>query len=250
MPGSFRFKLLPDCEFFSQGSFKWVDQVGLKLHLDLSDLVDWYTYFQVKEPVHESLISLISQGSIVFDVGANIGVTALKSAQKVGLPGRVVAFEASLETFQRLLENCTANPHLKVTPIQKAVGAERGRINLKNRKSHNSGMNQVMDGGRIERIRIDDFVNETQLFPSVIKLDIEGYELKALIGAENLLRQYRPHLLIEVDRDNLSHFGDSPEQLRDFLKDLGYSFYRLNGDLMVDSDFSDIKHEDLIAKAS
>ncbi len=247
-PGSFRYKLLPDCSCFPLKSVRRVYQNGLHLNLNLSDLVDWYTYFKVQEPAHDALMRLIKPGAVVFDIGANIGITALKSVQKTGVSGTVVAFEASPETFKRLLENCNANPDLSIRTINKAIGESPGFIDIHPRQPNNSGMNQVKEGSKIERIRLDDFVKESQLFPSVIKLDIEGYELKALRGAKKILNDLYPSLLVEIDRDNLGHFGDSPEELRDFLMELGYQFYRLDGSLFQVEEFAFIKHEDLIAK--
>jgi hypothetical protein len=57
----------------------------------------------------------------------------------------------------------------------------------------------------------------------LIKVDVEGFELHVLRGAEKTLRQCKPALFIELDDNNLSDQGDSAEKLVSYLEDLGYA---------------------------
>jgi FkbM family methyltransferase len=60
----------------------------------------------------------------------------------------------------------------------------------------------------------------------LIKADVEGWEMRALVGGEACLRRFRPTLFLEVDDALLARAGDSPETLFDWLSALGYRGYR------------------------
>jgi len=59
--------------------------------------------------------------------------------------------------------------------------------------------------------------------PILLKCDIEGAELLALRGAQNVLRQFAPTLAISVHPDLISEYGYSAGNVRSYLEDLGYS---------------------------
>jgi hypothetical protein len=61
----------------------------------------------------------------------------------------------------------------------------------------------------------------------MIKMDIEGGELNALLGMESVLRKWLPVLFIEVSAPLLSRFGQTPGNFFAFLATLGYESYRV-----------------------
>src|SRR5581483_11571420 len=70
---------------------------------------------------------------------------------------------------------------------------------------------------------IDDIARQRGLANiDIIKLDIEGAEIRALRGADMVLRTMRPLLLVEVSEASLRHQRGSPIELRDFLRDYDY----------------------------
>jgi hypothetical protein len=56
-----------------------------------------------------------------------------------------------------------------------------------------------------------------------IKIDVEGFEMEVLSGAENALLKYRPMLCVEVNDEHLRRFGSSEDELMDFLARHRYS---------------------------
>ncbi|KKM95531.1 hypothetical protein LCGC14_1187320, partial [marine sediment metagenome] len=50
----------------------------------------------------------------------------------------------------------------------------------------------------VESTTIDSYVKERNLKVGLIKLDIEGHGLKALEGAKNTIKKYKPMLLISI----------------------------------------------------
>lgn len=75
------------------------------------------------------------------------------------------------------------------------------------------------DAVKVEIVKLDDVINERVTY---IKMDIEGMELDALKGAEQLIRQYKPKLAISV-----YHKMEDMVEIPDYLRELGlgYRFY-------------------------
>ncbi len=64
-------------------------------------------------------------------------------------------------------------------------------------------------------------------------MDIEGFEEKALRGAEKFLMKYKPILCIELNDPCLVENGSSSQKVMHFLNTLGYEGYRIDGDKLV-----------------
>jgi hypothetical protein len=67
-----------------------------------------------------------------------------------------------------------------------------------------------------------------------IKADIEGWELRLLLGGEHALRRFRPRLLLELSEEHLARAGDRRDDAFAFLAQLGYrAFSRDAGGALV-----------------
>ena len=77
-------------------------------------------------------------------------------------------------------------------------------------------------------MRLDDFATQAGLTRlDLIKADIEGWEMRALVGGEATLRRYRPALLLEVDGNMMERAGDTSGALFSWLSSLGYDAVRV-----------------------
>ena len=65
-------------------------------------------------------------------------------------------------------------------------------------------------------------------------MDIQGYELFALQGAQNILNTYKPDLFIEIEPHQLIKFNVTEEQLLTYIKSFGYSIYKINNEYPCD----------------
>ena len=131
---------------------------------------------------------------LVVDAGANIGNHALYLAAR-GVP--VVAFEpdATLARYIRISADLNGFEHLEV--FEKALGSERTTARLVAPDEGNVGMNSLKVGtGTIPVFPLDDF----QLAPQAIKIDVEGMELKVLHGARETIALHRPLLYVEAHK--------------------------------------------------
>jgi hypothetical protein len=77
-------------------------------------------------------------------------------------------------------------------------------------------------------ISIDDYVSKTKTIPDVIKLDIENGEMQALIGSQKVISEYKPAIIMEIGDLGRDDFN-STRSCMDFLKNLGYVFFKFNG---------------------
>jgi hypothetical protein len=74
-------------------------------------------------------------------------------------------------------------------------------------------------------VRGDDVLDPSDERPLLIKLDVEGYELKALRGMIMTIRTRRPAILTELNGELLAQSGDSPGAIFDILHPLGYEVF-------------------------
>jgi FkbM family methyltransferase len=164
-------------------------------------------------------------GDTVFDVGANIGTYTLPLAREVGPRGRVIAFEPNRSTRACLRRNIRTNHLRQVAIVAAAAGPAPGRATLR-APSDNLGEVHVEPDAcgatvvttldaEAKRLRVED--------ATFLKLDVEGYELPALRGAEVLLAR-SPRVLVqtEVVPAHAARFGVTLEDLRDFFRARGF----------------------------
>src|SRR5258708_21501632 len=88
---------------------------GISYDLELSQGIDFAIYLGniYERQTKAALRRLVSPGSLVLDIGANIGAHTLDLAQLVGPNGRVIAFEPTDYAFRKLGRNLDLTPELK-----------------------------------------------------------------------------------------------------------------------------------------
>jgi FkbM family methyltransferase len=157
----------------------------------------------------------IRADSIVWDIGACVGVFTFAAAS-ITRTGSVVAVEPDIWLAHLILRSHTLrqNRSLNVTVLPVAVSdkdgvasfliAERGRSS--NALEFAGGRSQ-MGGARMKltvpTLRLDTMLNYFDQ-PSFIKIDVEGAEIVALLGAKRILTEVRPLFYIEVDEEQTS----------------------------------------------
>jgi FkbM family methyltransferase len=141
---------------------------------------------------------LVRPGMIVWDIGANIGLFAFAAA---ALGAQVLAVEPDIWLSNLLHRSCLLNG-LPVTVLPAAVGDTLtiGRLYL---SPQGRASNCMRGSGAYQTtmaVTLDWLVGHFQP-PSIVKIDIEGMEASALLGASQLL-QLKPTILCEVTREH------------------------------------------------
>lgn len=176
---------------------------------------------------HEQLID-VEDGDYVIDAGGCWGDNALCFANKVGTKGKVFSFEFVPNNVKIMDKNITLNPHLsKIIEIIRNPIWNISDFDLyfidKGPSSFITDKDMKKVVNKVKSITIDDFVKKNSISKiDFIKIDIEGAELKALIGAKRVLSEFKPKLAISV-----YHSYKDIYKIPNFLSSLNldYNFY-------------------------
>jgi FkbM family methyltransferase len=201
------------------------DLRGFTIQLNMQ--IDKDYWLGTYEPeLQAALHDLIPAEAVIFDVGANIGYVSLLLAKAVGENGRVFAFEALPSNVEQLRRNVTRNEMEKrVTIVDHAVTQFSGPVRFLVHASGGMGKaagsagrdDQYQSEVNVPGISLDEFVYGLgNPPPQVIKMDIEGGEVMALLGMRRILAEGRPLMLMEL------HGPESSRVAWDELTSAGY----------------------------
>ena len=201
------------------------------MQLEPRDYVDFHLYYHgfFEKEEGRLLCALLPTGGVMFDVGANIGYYSLGAALRVGPTGQVHAFEPTPSVHQRLVANIELNGLHQVVAHACAVTDAAGSATMYdlpgNSGAHSLGRHAASRGSyTVSTIRLDDYVHEHDVPRlDLVKLDIEGAEVLALRGMHELLRRFRPHVLLEINPKCLRRLGFSAGDVVEMLQEHGYT---------------------------
>jgi FkbM family methyltransferase len=165
----------------------------------------------------DQLQSLIKPGDVVYDIGAHVGYYTVVAARKTGASGRVIAFEPLPMNLKFLRQHIALNGIANISVLPLALSDGRGQTSFD--LAGGSGRGRVSSEGSvpIEMACIDELCAAGQIPPpALIKMDIEGGELRALLGARKTLETYRPVIFLAT------HGATVRAQCEALLNELGY----------------------------
>lgn len=168
---------------------------------NLRHLTDKY-----ESEVWDKIMKQVQEGDIIADVGACYGFYAFAFANRTGRTGRVFAFEpdpGNLYFIRNIVRRYRISAKLDIIPC--AVGETKGMLKFNAlgvstssvASVHNSNAKQRME--EVQCITLDEFFAGEKL--DILKIDVEGYEEKVLLGARNILNRksgYPRVIIIQV----------------------------------------------------
>lgn len=158
-------------------------------------------------------MDFIPKRDVVVQAGGGVGVYPAYLAHYFK---EVHTFEPDPVNYSFLVENLNGNP--KITHQKAALGARAGSVGTRMHQAGNIGAVRVVEGGPVPMVTIDSLdLPECDL----IWLDIEGYEVNALKGAERTIDRFHPVVIIETMGNERLH-GLTPNAATDWLKASGY----------------------------
>ncbi len=175
-------------------------------------------------------------GQVVYDIGANIGLTTLFFSREVGEQGMVVAFEPVPANLKRLKDNLRVNHTTNVRVYDSALGEKEQTAEIAFTPEatgiatiRTDIMKRYHQKYRIEMIPIkvvplDRLLEREEIPPPhFIKIDVEGFEYAVLRGAEKTITQYKPRIFVEIHGANPEDAKRNAIELYNLLSSWGYT---------------------------
>jgi FkbM family methyltransferase len=214
-------------------------QARIKMACDLSQYVQRQLFFwgSYEREMCAYWVQHTDTARVVFDVGANVGIYTLLAANCPHVT--VHAFEPTASVANRLLHNIEINHFSNVVVNIAAVGKSTGSAFLHDCRGaggNNEGMNFVtLDKVNVSDVPVsimalDDYCQQRAIHQiDLLKLDIEGGEYAALLGAASLLECKAIKLIVlELCEWAANRSHTSTKDIKHLLKDVGYALYKLH----------------------
>jgi FkbM family methyltransferase len=193
------------------------------------------------------LKKILFQGAVAVDVGANIGIYSEFLSSCVGSTGLVHSFEPSPDNFRRLSAATRGLSNVRLT--QAAVGERSGecklyisdKLNVDHRAYRPDG--DPRPAVPIQMVALDDYFKSGQRV-DLVKMDIQGYELHALRGAQRVLQENPDiSLLFEFWPAGLAQAGGGWEELVEMLRRLNMNLTLVRTHDLVPFDAHDVRSD-------
>lgn len=195
----------------------------------------WYPLGLYEKATTTFLAKHLRSGNVFFDIGANFGYYTLLGSRVVGSHGKVYAFEPIDSNVTSILEKIKVNNFKNVFVEKGAVSNLVGDVDFvlepNNASSHLSNLDisnfssSAQDIVSVPSVSLDYFVKEKGIFPDLIKMDIEGAECDALLGAQFLLKEIKPIWIIAT------HSIQLMEDCKEFFDNYDYNYEVLDGSM-------------------
>lgn len=201
-------------------------------------------YFEA--PAMRGLLATVAPGDTVYDVGMSWGIFTCILARIAGEKGHVHAFEANPEVLRGAREFIAANQFApRVTLVLACAGDITGHpvrfhvvpgassvASTRNRdiQSFHADAWPVM----LPSISLDYYAALQPSPPACIKMDVEGSEYLVLRGAERLLADHHPYLVLETHGQEIEGVGGSVGEVCRLLAGLDYDLFDLEECALAD----------------
>ncbi len=212
---------------------------------------------RVYEPeLLHALVKEISseENPILFDIGTNIGLIStalLASCPKL----KIYGFEPSPIAYKSLSTTIFANRlEDRIELFDAVLGDKNQPVSFSLHEEKDCSGDGLIDTGRAERPAEKTITKQMTTLDSwwqdngrpavtVIKIDIEGAELLAFRGAENVLREQKPVIYLEIAKENLRVYPYNENDVFAFLDSHGYSVFTHDGKPCTEKNISEMVKE-------
>jgi len=200
--------------------------------------------FGRQDPEIRILKRFVKPGDTVVDVGAHRGAYTWHLSRLAGSTGHVYAFEPQPELVERLRSWNGTNVVVHAVGLSDHAGSANltipvwGNTSMLGHATLESA--EAVEDARHLEVRTK-MLDEFDLSPTLIKVDVEGHEVSVLRGGDHTVSSSRPVLLLEIDYRHQGE-NDNRQKLIVWLKERDYvAHYVKQGVLTV---FGELPHED------
>lgn len=198
--------------------------VALPSHFDaLAETILRGTY--APSPPARLVFDLLSPGSVLLDLGANLGVVTLVAAR---LGAGVVAVEAAPGNAACLRASCRANGFSNLDVVEAAVSDASGVVLFHENGAYGQVTSEAGPGVvEVRAATVSEILRDRHLERvDVVKMDVEGHEPEAIFGMRELLEPVgAPPVVFESNRHTLHRAGTTPTDLIALFEGFGYRTY-------------------------
>ncbi|HEV3223253.1 MAG TPA: FkbM family methyltransferase [Puia sp.] len=212
-------------------------QDGLMIKLYKDSILSRFIYEGFETTEIKFLNYFLKEGDCFVDIGSNIGMFSLYASRMVGPSGLVIAFEPASETYKRMLENIKLNNIENIKPNLLGLSDKDEVLELNISSNGYEAWNTFVKTAdkkfslkeKVEVKSLDNFLRGNAIDInkiSLIKLDVEGFEINVLKGSSELLAsQNAPVFMVEFTDDNAISAGNCCHELYKLLLQYNYSWY-------------------------
>jgi len=167
-------------------------------------------------------------------LGAHIGDTGLflaKELQDNNKNNKIIMIDPDKDKINFIKNTVKSNKLENYVEVYNYGLSDNESYKALNKTMHPGGW-FIQDGNDFEVKPLDNIIdNDKPIY--LIKLDVEGYELKALKGAKNIINKYKPLLLIEEVESQLKRYNCNLNELHEYLNKNNYfEVIKLDGDCL------------------
>ncbi|MGH3930313.1 MAG: FkbM family methyltransferase, partial [Pseudonocardiaceae bacterium] len=193
----------------------------------------WIEYHRSWEKREADLLAELAgrRPGTFLDVGAHIGYHTVRLIRRVSVP-RVVVVEPQPGLVELLRANVArAGTATELTILQAAAWDRDGSVAIQQFEEGNSGDVRVVadDAGQIRAVRLDGVPEVRDGEVTLVKVDLQGRDHRALAGLRTVLLRDRPNVLCEFCPEAIEELGDDPLEVLEGYRALGYLLCDLDG---------------------
>jgi FkbM family methyltransferase len=186
------------------------------------------------------LDSVVEEGMNVIDIGANIGITTVAVAERIGRRGKLHSFEPTPRYFNMLKKNISIKGLENVKLYELAMTDQVGRAYFY-RKGLSTGiaLEEGSEKFEVSSTTVDRFLSEEKVERiDLINMDCEGSELLVLKAAKETLLKNKVKIFCEIHHGFLKQTGQSVEDAVEYLQSLEFQVQSVSlNDLDVGNGF-------------
>lgn len=186
------------------------------------------------------MIANLQPGDTFVDIGAHFGYFTLMASKLVGSKGKVYSVEPSTGSFDLLKQNIKGSSnisiyHNAISDINEEVKffefpilySEYNALDIDKFKHEDWIKKYNPQETKVQAVTIDGFVQQHSCKPTIIKIDVEGAEVKAIRGGAETWKTQMPMLVMEY----LDEGDESPYTIAaNLMKEYGYHSYTITAD--------------------
>jgi FkbM family methyltransferase len=209
-----------------------VVRAGYRWRLNPADFVQADVFWLGRKDYYDvyHLQRLLQPGHVFLDIGANFGYYSVMLASRLNKQGVIHAFEPNPPTLARLRHHVAINGLEDVIRVHAvALSDQAGTAALAMREGNTGSAHIVSSAAASAPVRLttlDAFCDEQRLARlDAVKIDVEGFEERVLLGGQQSLRRWRPMLLLELEPARLAEKQTSAERVARLLEELGYALF-------------------------